>query len=92
MNEQSKQRAPHNRTLTLSEQERGVLSKRLLRPPLPASVSRLADRIVCGDFIALLRQLPKTFVDLLILDPPYNLNKQFGSESFREMSLVEYET
>ena len=92
MNEPEKQRAPRNRTLTLSEQERAELSKRLLRPPLPASACELADQVVCGDSLALLPQLPRAFVDLLILDPPYNLNKQFGSESFREMSLAEYES
>jgi site-specific DNA-methyltransferase (adenine-specific) len=91
MNETEKQRAPRNRTLTLSEQERAVLSKRLLRPPLPATVRELTDRVVCGDSFALLPQLPKAFVDLLILDPPYNLNKRFGTESFSEMSLAEYE-
>jgi len=91
MNQPEKQRATRNRTLTLSDQERAALSRRLLRPPLPASLRELSDQVVCGDSLALLPQLPKAFVDLLILDPPYNLNKQFGSESFREMSLAEYE-
>ena len=91
MNEQEKQRAPRNRTLALSEQERAALSRRLLRPPLPASARELADRVVCGDSFALLPQLPKAFVDLLILDPPYNLTKRFGAETFRERSLAEYE-
>ncbi len=68
-----------------------MLSNRLLRPPLPVSVRELTDRVVCGDLLALSPQLPKAFVDLLILDPPYNLNKQFGAESFRELSLAEYE-
>lgn len=92
MSQPEKQRAPRNRTLTLSEQERAGLSKRLMRPPLPSSVRELTDQVVCGDSLALLPQLPKAFVDLLILDPPYNLNKQFGSETFREMSLAEYES
>ncbi len=91
MNEHEKQRAPRNRTLTLSKQEQAVLSQRLLRTPLPTGAQELADQVVCGDSLALFSQLPKGFVDLLILDPPYNLNKQFGSESFREMSLAEYE-
>ena len=51
----------------------------------------LTDRVVCGDSVDLLSQLPACFVDLLILDPPYNLTKQFGAEIFRERSLVEYE-
>ena len=91
MNGREKQRAPRNRTLTLSEHERAVLSKRLLRPPLPASARELSDQVVCGDSFPLLPQLPKAFVDLLILDSPYNLNKRFGTESFSEMSLTEYE-
>ena len=28
---------------------------------------------------------------MLILDPPYNLTKKFGAETFREMTLIEYE-
>lgn len=92
MNGSDKQRAPRNRTLTLSASAQAALSRRLLRAPLPAGVAALTDRIVCGDFIELLPQLPKAFVDLLILDSPYNLNKRFGAENFREMSLAEYET
>ncbi len=91
MNQPEKQRAPRNRTLTLSASEQAALARWLLRAPLPAGVAALTDRIVCGDFIELLPQLPKAFVDLLILDPPYNLNKRFGAENFREMSLAEYE-
>jgi site-specific DNA-methyltransferase (adenine-specific) len=91
MNGPNKPRAPRNRTLTLSESEQTVLAQQLLRAPLPGGVAALTDRIVCGDFIELLPQLPKAFVDLLILDPPYNLTKRFGAESFRERSLAEYE-
>jgi len=91
MNGSDKPRAPRNRTLTLSASEQAALGRRLLRAPLPAGVAALTDRIVCGDFIELLPLLPKAFVDLLILDPPYNLTKRFGAESFRERSLAEYE-
>ncbi len=86
-----KPRAPRNRTLTLLEAEQVALSRQLLRAPLPVGVAALTDRIVCGDFIELLPQLPKAFVDLLILDPPYNLTKRFGAEIFRERSLADYE-
>lgn len=91
MNGSDKPRAPRNRTLALSASEQAALSRQLLRSPLPAGVAALTDRIVCGDFIELLPQLPKVFVDLLILDPPYNLTKRFGTESFRERALAEYE-
>ncbi len=51
----------------------------------------LVDRVVCADSLPLFSTLPRHFVDLLVLDPPYNLNKRFGTESFSEMSLAEYE-
>jgi site-specific DNA-methyltransferase (adenine-specific) len=91
MNGSDKRRAPRNRTLILSVSEEAALSRQLLRAPLSAGVAALTDRILCGDFVELLPQLPETFVDLLILDPPYNLNKRFGAENFRELALAEYE-
>jgi len=51
----------------------------------------LEDRIVCGDALALLPRLPPRAVDLLILDPPYNMTKEFGATTFRARSQDEYE-
>jgi len=34
--------------------------------------------------------LPKRFVDLLFLDPPYNLNKAFGGKKFKKGSQEQY--
>lgn len=83
-------RAPRNRTLTLSEAERRRYSDQLLRAPWPRS-EPLTDRIICADFASACAGLPNDFADLLILDPPYNLTRAFGSEFFREMSLDDYE-
>ncbi|MCU0784851.1 MAG: site-specific DNA-methyltransferase [Verrucomicrobia bacterium] len=87
-----KHRAPRNRTLTLTPLEHQRMADSLLRPPLPSKPASLVDQIVCADSLSLFATLPRAFVDLLILDPPYNLNKQFGAETFREMSLAEYES
>lgn len=62
-----------------------------MRSPLPTHLDSLVNQIVCGDALAICTELPKAFVDLLILDPPYNLTKTFGSDTFREMSLADYE-
>jgi site-specific DNA-methyltransferase (adenine-specific) len=91
MGPEDKERAPRNRTLTLTEAERRRLSATLLRPPVRGEPSALADQVVCGDSVLLCGALPRRFVDLLILDPPYNLTKEFGASSFRQMSLAEYE-
>ena len=38
-----------------------------------------------------LEKLPENSFDLLFADPPYNLTKNFGENSFRQTSLDEYE-
>jgi site-specific DNA-methyltransferase (adenine-specific) len=84
-------RAPRNRTLTLTAAEHSRLAAGLLRPPAPSETHQLLNRIICGDALALIRRLPRAFVDLLVLDPPYNLTKKFGASTFRERSLAAYE-
>ena len=50
----------------------------------------LSNKIVNQDIFDVLGFLPDGFVDLLILDPPYNLTKTFTSTTFRKKSLDEY--
>jgi DNA modification methylase len=87
----TKPRAPRNRTLTLTASEQADFAGRLLRPPLSSEKGRITNRIIYGDALTIFPQLPKEFVDLVILDPPYNLNKKFGKQAFREVTLAEYE-
>jgi hypothetical protein len=47
--------------------------------------------VVCGDSCEVLAQLSKTSVDLPLLDPPDNLTKRFGAETFRVPSVAQYE-
>ena len=85
-----KTRAPHNRTLTCTEGERAVFSAQLLLLSAPASAGSLTDRIINQDFDAACSFLPKDFVDLLILDPPYNLTKNYNGHVFRSKEADEY--
>lgn len=85
MNANNKRRAPLNRTLRLSTDDRERLRPRLL--PVPAV--QLTDPLqgtVCGDFWRVTPHLPQQFVDLLILDPPYNLRKNFNGQQFVQRS------
>jgi len=50
----------------------------------------LGNKIVNQDIFDVLGLLPDGFVDLLIVDPPYNLTKTFTSTTFRKKSLAEY--
>ncbi|MGH2582049.1 MAG: DNA-methyltransferase [Anaerolineales bacterium] len=83
-----RKRAPRNRTIVLSEAERVELRRRLITP---ANLSRdLTNRTVLGDCLQIAPRLPRASVDLLFLDPPYNLNKRFGDNAFSRCSVDDY--
>jgi site-specific DNA-methyltransferase (adenine-specific) len=82
-----KERAPRNRTLTISENEREMLKKRLFFPINgKMTVSQIVNKTICGDLFEIADQLPAEFVDLLIIDPPYNLDKNFHGFKFSKSS------
>ena len=86
-----KKRAPRNRTLTLSDEEREKFRKRLVDPTEVRGRRSVKDKLICGDTFDVLSTLPKKWFDLVIADPPYNLTKSFGRESFKKTTLDRYE-
>lgn len=85
-----KVRAQRNRTITLSRVEIKHYSKKVIQISQRASVGILKNKIVNQDTFEVLDFLPENFVDLLILDPPYNLTKTFNSNTFRKTSIPGY--
>jgi len=78
-----KSRAPRNRTLTCSEEEQIALSTELLCLSKSALVEDVTGRVINQDFSDAVPLLPRSFVDLLVLDPPYNLTKNYNGHVFR---------
>jgi len=76
--------------MTLSAAEVVALQSRLLRIAGPLDWPAIQDRTINQDLLEILDWLPASFVDLLFLDPPYNLTKSFGSVNFRQLSIEEY--
>ena len=85
-----KSRAPGNRTTVLHENDAEFYSSHLINLNKSASLATIENRIANQDIISLFDLLPRQFVDLLILDPPYNLNKTFKSVVFKRQSIDEY--
>jgi len=82
-----KERAPRNRTLSVSENEQKNLKKRLFWPnEKEITASQITNKTVCADLFDVMDLLPAKFVDLLVLDPPYNLDKNFNSFKFSKAS------
>jgi site-specific DNA-methyltransferase (adenine-specific) len=82
---EKKIRAERNRTLTLSDAEKAMLATRLLTPEggRPLSVAEVKDTTICSDLLNVLPSLPSAFADLIIIDPPYNLSKDFNGMKFK---------
>lgn len=86
----NRKRAPMNRTLTLTDQDRARLNSRVLRALPTRPFTRPPLGTIQGDCIQVAKLLPPGFVDLMILDPPYNLNKSFNGRKFSKRSVDEY--
>lgn len=92
MSKSPDERAPRNRTLSLTPDEENQMERELLQLTGPVSDGEaVRNRVLWGDAFCVASWLPKQFVDLLILDPPYNLTKTFGDSTFKARSLVSYQ-
>ncbi len=86
-----KKRAGRNRTLSLSEEEAALYEARLVIPDGRSfSAGDVTNKTICGDLFAALDALPSSFADLLIIDPPYNMNKNFNGLRFSKTDDEEY--
>jgi len=78
-----KKRAPRNRTISVSVKESVLLKKKLFYPTgKKISPSQIQNKTICADLFSVLDLLPPEFADLLIIDPPYNLDKNFNGLKF----------
>lgn len=87
---EEKIRAPRNRTISVSAHEHSAFRPKLCCLRGPARVEDIANKTINQDLFEVLHWLPATFVDLLFLDPPYNVTKSFNGNTFRERSVEEY--
>ena len=86
-----KEKAPRNQTLTLTEEEKSRYSKQLLNLSVPVTCNELLNKTIHQDLFSAALFLPSEFVDLLIVDPPYNLSKSFNGQVFKKKNFDEYE-
>lgn len=87
----TKQRAPRNRTIDLSDSERVNYKKRLIKIDKPVSANDVLNKTIHQDIFEVIDHLPDKFIDVVFVDPPYNLNKTFNLTTFKEMESEKYE-
>ncbi len=87
----AKERAGRNRTLTILEEEKSLLQSNILTEKDLINGKSYLDATINGDIISTLKLLPDKFADLIIIDPPYNLNKNFHGLNFTAKKGDDYE-
>jgi len=83
--------APRNKTLILDANEKNRLKKRLIQLESKANIESITNSTIIGAMQDVVSFLPDRFVDLLFLDPPYNLNKSFKGQKFKLQTAEKYE-
>lgn len=58
----------------------------------PQLLPAVLNQTIHQDLLAALPLLPDSFVDLLIVDPPYNRQKNFNGSAFKEMPCADYQS
>lgn len=79
-----------NKTIDLSIEDGQDYINRCIKINGSSSLSDIINKTIIGDTFEVLEYLPHNFIDLLIVDPPYNLDKEFGVGKFKKMSDEDY--
>ena len=88
---EEKNRAERNRTLTISQNEINSLKTMISTTKDLNNDSSVENKIFNGDILETLRIMQDSFADLIIIDPPYNLSKNFNGNKFNSMKDSDYE-
>lgn len=83
-------KAERNKTIDYSVKQLREHLDRCIKVKNLVSANEITDKTIIGDTFSVLKYLPDNFVDLLIVDPPYNLDKTFGKNKFSKMSQEDY--
>ncbi len=85
-------KAKRNKTISLTEEQIEQYSEKLISVDEPATLDRILDKTINRNLFDIIKYLPDNFVDLLIIDPPYNLDRDFGAAKFKKVPVDEYST
>lgn len=84
-------KAARNKTIDITVEEGKEYLERCISISEKKTLADVIDRTILGDTFETLQLLPERSVDLLIVDPPYNLDKNFHGKKFKKTSDDQYE-
>lgn len=84
-------KAARNKTIDMSIEEGKQYLERCIGISEPTGIDSILNKTILGDCLEVIPLLPNSFIDLLIVDPPYNLDKDFHGKKFKKTSDDVYE-
>lgn len=79
-----------NKTINISVEDGANYLDKCIKVIEPKSLDTIINKTLNGNTFDILPLLPKNFVDLLIVDPPYNLTKNYQGNKFYKKTKEEY--
>ncbi len=83
-------KSERNRSVSLSDEEISLFNKNLISKFPKFKFENLPVGTINGNFKDWIKFLPEDSIDLLFLDPPYNLHKNFNGWKFNKLEITEY--
>lgn len=84
-------KAYRNKTIDISVDDGSIYLQKCISVSSPSTIKQILDKTIVGDTFSVLPYLPHSFIDLMIVDPPYNLTKDFHGVKFKQSSCHAYE-
>jgi len=85
-----KKRSKLNRSIVLSGKEIKEYANRALKLKKKTDVKEITNGTINQNLFEVIPFLPDGFIDLMIIDPPYNLDKSFNGKKFKKQSIENY--
>ena len=83
-------KSPRNKTINIPVEEGSAYLERCAAVTKPAGLTDIINKTILGDTLEVMPLLPRGFADLIIVDPPYNLDKDFNGNRFKSSGDDEY--
>jgi len=84
-------KSARNKTIDTTLEDGRKYFDRCITVSRKVELPKILNKTIHGDTLKVMDKLPRAFVDLAIIDPPYNLSKDYHGKKFAETDNLEYE-
>jgi len=86
-----KEKAKNNRTIVLTEEEIKKYKLKTIKLEGKTELNNVLNKNINQNLFEAEEKLPASFVDLLFVDPPYNIDRKFNEVKFKALDEKKYE-